>query len=405
MGQTIQGKQIDKAARIRRIALWCAAAAALAATVSACSSVELEEKQFPLFAAVQAEGDSYRIHYEPSAGEKQLDYNHLKVMVFEEAFLTDAAAYENLLTDIKEEDTYPRNAYVCVTGDVEELQKLQEQTASDLGEYLEELLENGTSDLVKDLPTIGKLIDEMENRQKTLYLPYLAVENGAVVWDGEYGIFQSVPQGARQEQTPLTAQTDSLQPKVGQTDSLQSKVEQTDPLQPQIAQKILRFHVLANSDSEEDQGVKLKVRDAVGALMAEKLADADNLTASRQIVEDNLDVIRQTAEETLKREGYDYGATASLSTVEFPEKTYGAFTFPAGEYEALELVLGEGEGHNWWCVLYPNLCFRGSVYEVVDEDSEKKLREVLTPEEYADVFDSGRFEIRLKFLEHFRKNS
>jgi stage II sporulation protein R len=226
-----------------------------------------------------------------------------------------------------------------------------------------------------------------------------------VVWDGEYGIFQSVPQGAQQEQTPLTAQTDPLQPKVGQTDSLQSKVEQTDPLQPQIAQKILRFHVLANSDSEEDQGVKLKVRDAVGALMAEKLADADNLTASRQIVEDNLDVIRQTAEETLKREGYDYGATASLSTVEFPEKTYGAFTFPAGEYEALELVLGEGGGHNWWCVLYPNLCFRGSVYEVVDEDSEKKLREVLTPEEYADVFDSGRFEIRLKFLEHFRKNS
>jgi stage II sporulation protein R len=122
-------------------------------------------------------------------------------------------------------------------------------------------------------------------------------------------------------------------------------------------------------------------------------------------VDENLDTIRQTAEETLQNEGYDYGVEACLSTVQFPEKTYGAFTFPAGEYEALELVLGEGKGHNWWCVLYPNLCFRGSVYEVVDEDAKKELREVLTPEEYADVFNSGHFEIRLKFLEHFRKNS
>jgi stage II sporulation protein R len=442
--------QIVKTAFIRRTALLCAAAAALAVTVSACSSVELEEKQFPLFAAVQAEGDSYRILYEPSEETKQLDYNHLKVMVLEEAFLADADAYESLLTDIQEEDTYPRNTYVCVTADAEALRKLQEQNVLDLGEYLEELLENGTADPVKDLPTIGKLIDEKENRQKTLYLPYLVVDGDSVVWDGEYEIFQSVPQGVLQEQMPLTAETDSQQEQTAdtaqtdsqqeqtldtaqidpqqeqtadtaqtdpqqeqaadtaQTDSQQEQISdpsQTDPLQPQIAQKILRFHVLANSDSLEDQGVKLKVRDAVGTLMADKLADADDLAASRQIVEDNLDAIRQTAEETLEKEGYDYGATVSLSTVEFPEKTYGAFTFPAGKYEALELVLGEGGGHNWWCVLYPNLCFRGSVYEVVDKDAAKKLREVLTPEEYEDVFDSGRFEIRLKFLEHFRKNS
>lgn len=180
---------------------------------------------------------------------------------------------------------------------------------------------------------------------------------------------------------------------------------QTDPLQPQIAEKILRFHVLANSDSKEDQRVKLLVRDTIGGMMESRLENAADLETSRQIVEENLDEIVRVAASTLKEEGYDYGVNAYLSKVQFPEKTYGEYTFPAGEYEALEVVLGEGEGQNWWCVLYPNLCFRGSVYEVIDEDAKKELKEVLTPEEYADVFESGRFVLRLKFLEHFKKNS
>jgi stage II sporulation protein R len=394
-------------------------AAAFAAAVTACTSVELEQKVFPLFCAVKADGDSCQMLYEPFAEQKMLDYNHIKVMVFEEAFLENTAAYEQLLTDIQEEDTFPRNAYVCVTEDAKKLTNLPDVSAADLGEYLEELLEKNvaaydsirdsavetdtaqtdTAQHIKELPTIGQLVDEKENRRKTLYLPYLTVNEDSVAWAGEYCIQKSVPQGVVTDTAGNTASIDTTEITVT-TDTAQ-----TDPLQPQIAQKILRFHVLANSDSEDDQAVKLKVRDAVGTFMQEKLENANSLATSKQIVADNLEVIRQTAEETLQKEGYSYGVTASLSTVEFPEKTYGAFTFPAGEYEALEVVLGEGEGHNWWCVLYPNLCFRGSMYEVVDEESEKELREVLTPEEYADVFNSGHFEIRLKFLEHFRKNS
>jgi stage II sporulation protein R len=397
----------------RRVIL-CTVAAAFATAVTACTSVELEQKVFPLFCAVKADGDSCRMLYEPFAEQKMLDYNHIKVMVFEEAFLENTAAYEKLLMDIQEEDTFPRNAYVCVTQDAEKLTNLPDVSAADIGEYLEELLEknvaaydspkdsaaeNDTAQHIIELPTIGQLVDEKENRRKTLYLPYLTVNEDSVAWAGEYCIQKSVPQGVVTDTAGNTASIDTTEITVT-TDTAQ-----TDPLQPQIAQKILRFHVLANSDSEDDQAVKLKVRDAVGTFMQEKLENANSLATSKQIVADNLEVIRQTAEETLQKEGYSYGVTASLSTVEFPEKTYGAFTFPAGEYEALEVVLGEGEGHNWWCVLYPNLCFRGSMYEVVDEESEKELREVLTPEEYADVFNSGHFEIRLKFLEHFRKNS
>lgn len=175
-----------------------------------------------------------------------------------------------------------------------------------------------------------------------------------------------------------------------------------DPLQPEIAQKILRFHILANSDGEKDQSIKLKVRDEIGNLMQKKLKDSEGLPDTEAVVLEHMDEITETAERILRENGCSYGASAKLAKVDFPEKTYGEYTFPEGEYEALQVTLGEGGGHNWWCVLYPNMCFQGSVYEVVEEEADEKLQEVLTPAEYADVFNSGKIRIRLKFLEYFR---
>lgn len=174
-------------------------------------------------------------------------------------------------------------------------------------------------------------------------------------------------------------------------------------LQQGIAEKILRFHVLAASDTKEDQELKLKVRDAVGIYMEEELADALNKSESEELVRLHLGEIEAVAEQTIKEAGYDYPVTASLAYVEFPEKTYGAYVFPAGTYEALEVVIGEGKGHNWWCVMYPNLCFSGSVYEVVDEEAEERLREVLSTEEYEAVFSSGNVRVEWKSLAFFKE--
>lgn len=175
-----------------------------------------------------------------------------------------------------------------------------------------------------------------------------------------------------------------------------------DMLQPSIASKILRFHVLANSDMQEDQAVKERVRDAVGLYLKPLLEEAEDLEETKQIVDENMDDIIAVAERTLQENGYDYSVSARITRTDFPEKSYGMYTFPAGEYEALQIVLGEGEGQNWWCVLYPNMCFRGSVFEVVEEEAGEALREVLSPWEYADVFDSGKVQLRFKFLEFFR---
>lgn len=176
-----------------------------------------------------------------------------------------------------------------------------------------------------------------------------------------------------------------------------------DLLQPSIASKILRFHVLANSDMPCDQAVKEEVRDAVGTYLQPLLEEAESLEETKQIVARNLKPIIKTAKETLVSQGYYYDVTARITRIDFPEKTYGNYTFPKGEYEALQIVIGEGKGQNWWCVLYPNMCFKGSVFEVVEEEAEKSLKEVLNPWEYADVFDSGNVEFRFKFLEYFKE--
>ena len=176
-----------------------------------------------------------------------------------------------------------------------------------------------------------------------------------------------------------------------------------DVYQPSIASKILRFHVLANSDSDEDQTVKEKVRDAVGIYLQPYLKDADSLARTKEVVNDRMEEIIEVARNTLVQNGYDYEVRACITNTSFPEKSYGAYTFPKGDYEALQIVIGEGDGQNWWCVLYPNMCFRGSVFEVVEEEAGEALREVLSPWEYADVFDSGKIEVKFKFLEFFNR--
>lgn len=174
-----------------------------------------------------------------------------------------------------------------------------------------------------------------------------------------------------------------------------------EDLQPQIAQKIIRFHVRANSDSREDQKIKLKVRDEVGAFLEPKLQGAKNKEDCRRIIEENMEQLVELSDKVLKKNKADYVSRARITWTKFPEKTYGDYTFPKGEYEALQIELGSGAGHNWWCVLYPNMCFRGSVYQVIDENSKQALRQVLTQEEYEEVFNGGKTQFKMKVLEYF----
>ena len=175
------------------------------------------------------------------------------------------------------------------------------------------------------------------------------------------------------------------------------RYEQRLEMQKGIAEKIIRFHVIANSDTKEDQDLKLAVRDAVGIKMSGLLKDAADRSRSEAVIRKNMEDMKQTAEKVIAERGYDYDVDICLTDTDFPVKTYGAYTFPAGNYEALEITLGDGAGHNWWCVLYPPLCFVDAVYGVVPENSKEKLAGVLTDEEYKTVTDRG-CKVRFKYL-------
>ncbi len=170
-------------------------------------------------------------------------------------------------------------------------------------------------------------------------------------------------------------------------------------LQTDIAERILRFHVIANSDTKEDQKLKLEVRDEIGAYLGKELSGVENLKECEQVVNDHLDQIENCARKVIAREGYDYSVKAAVKNTEFPRKTYGSYTFPEGNYRALRVEIGAGAGKNWWCVMYPNLCFAGSVYEVIDEDAEEELRSVLTEEEYEEIMAEGKFKVKFKYLD------
>ena len=136
--------------------------------------------------------------------------------------------------------------------------------------------------------------------------------------------------------------------------------------QSDLADSVLRLHVLANSDSESDQTLKLKVRDRVLAEAETILPEGASLEEAERRLEENLPRLAAASAEVVAQEGYDYPVSASLEETWFPTKEYEDFALPAGRYQALRIVIGEGEGQNWWCVVFPPLCL-GSVSETTRE--------------------------------------
>lgn len=164
-------------------------------------------------------------------------------------------------------------------------------------------------------------------------------------------------------------------------------------MQEDLAKEVFRFHVLANSDSEEDQVLKMQVKEAVIAYMKEEIPESDSVETTKEWARSHLNAIVNLAKAVIREEGYDYPVMAEVTTCDFPDKTYGDITFPSGRYEALRIEIGEANGQNWWCVLYPNLCFIDAVHAVVPEEGKKDLKKVLQEDTYEMVTATSRFKI------------
>ena len=173
---------------------------------------------------------------------------------------------------------------------------------------------------------------------------------------------------------------------------------QVHQAQQHMAQEVLRFHVLADSDRQEDQDLKMKVKEAVLSYMKESLPKSDSLQQTVNWAKTHTKQIETIAVRVLREEGCMDPVRAEVGESYFPVKTYGDVTFPAGNYRALRIVIGSGEGQNWWCVLYPNLCFVDAVHAVVPKEGKEKLRNVLEEDEYDMVTAQSNFKIRWFFF-------
>ena len=168
-------------------------------------------------------------------------------------------------------------------------------------------------------------------------------------------------------------------------------------IQQGIAGEVFRLHVIANSDTEKDQELKLKVKTRIVEYLKEILGEDAGLEETKEAVLTHLTEIEQVAENIIEEQGFDYPVEVVVEKTYFPEKTYGDCTFPAGEYEALKVKIGSAKGQNWWCVLYPSLCFLDDTYGIVTEVKKEDLKEVLTAEEFQEILGDSREKKKLRF--------
>ena len=171
-----------------------------------------------------------------------------------------------------------------------------------------------------------------------------------------------------------------------------------------LSDSVFRLHIIANSDSSADQELKLKVRDKIIEYMNTLTSNSSDKKDVISIVNNHLDSFKEIALNTIKENGYNYDVKIGIDYSEFPTKQYSNVVLPAGEYKALKIIIGEGSGKNWWCVMFPPLCFVDEEKGIIDKDTDDKLREVLTEEEYNLIAQktsnqTNRVQIKFKIVE------
>ena len=173
----------------------------------------------------------------------------------------------------------------------------------------------------------------------------------------------------------------------------------TSTLQQQIATQVLRFHIRANSDTVADQQKKLRIKQSLLEWLTPILSENTSKSETIQCIRKNLPDIRKEPTRMAAPEP----VTVTLQKEWFPEKTYGTCTFPEGIYDALRVDIGQAKGHNWWCVLYPSLCFADALEPSMTEEGEEKLQQVLDEDAYDLLLHPQKLKIRFR-LEFFLRN-
>ncbi len=161
-----------------------------------------------------------------------------------------------------------------------------------------------------------------------------------------------------------------------------------------LSTKVLRLHIIANSDSKDDQELKIKVRDKIIEKSGNFLSSAKDKESAQNLVLNNLENLKEIAESEIKHQGFNYSVNSEVTNMYFPTRKYDYITLPAGHYDALRLIIGEGKGKNWWCVIFPQMCL-GCAKKYTDTDT------VFNSSEKDIISNSEKYEIKFKIVEWF----
>ena len=164
----------------------------------------------------------------------------------------------------------------------------------------------------------------------------------------------------------------------------------------EISDEVFRLHILANSDEDYDQQLKLKVRDKVLLYTESLFEKAQSKEEAENLISNNLQDICNTAQKEVTDNGYDYSVTAQITKMYFTTRTYESYTLPSGMYDALRITIGSGEGRNWWCVMYPSICISS------EKSQDEAARETFNDNQY-DIVKYEKYEYKFKIVEIFEK--
>lgn len=172
----------------------------------------------------------------------------------------------------------------------------------------------------------------------------------------------------------------------------------------EISNSVFRLHVLANSNSSEDQNLKYKVRDKLISYMNTICSATTSKKEAISIAQNHLNDFQKIAEQTISENGYNYPIKVEIGNFDFPTKTYGDISLPAGSYDALRVEIGKAQGQNWWCVMFPPLCFIDVSSGIVPDESKELLKENMNEEDFALISDNNShsdISFKFKILEFF----
>lgn len=163
-----------------------------------------------------------------------------------------------------------------------------------------------------------------------------------------------------------------------------------------ISNKVLRLHIIANSDSDYDQNIKLKVRDEVLKLSGDMFANCKTLDDAKNVSQNNIDLIQSVANKTLSSLGCSEAATVAVAKEYFSTRIYDDFTLPAGIYDSIKIVISNGEGHNWWCVMFPQVCLSGCTKDLEDDLTDEEIK-MIHSKDYIVKFKAVEIYEKLKY--------